>query len=92
MGERRQERTLQHLSLGRALGLPPLLTADIENNLVNVPSEDGLFGNAVYDAVGIRIKELPLSAERVLDAIQGQDGTEYSIDVEALRKTEADQR
>ena len=70
----------------------PLLTADIENNLVNVPFEDGLFDKAVYDAVGVRIIELPLSAERVLEAIQGQDGTEYSIDVEALRKTEPDQR
>jgi hypothetical protein len=42
--------------------------------------------------LGVRIKELPLSAEKVLAALQGQDGPEYVIDVEALRKTEADQR
>ena len=82
---------------------------EIENILIEVPSEDGPFGaravaeppgfgppaaiaNAIYDAVGVRIKELPLSAERVLAAIQGQDGEQYSIDVEALRRAEADQR
>jgi len=82
---------------------------EIENILVEVPSDDGPFGaravaeppgfgppaaiaNAIYDAVGVRIKELPLSAERVLAAIQGKDGSKYSIDVEALRKAEAEQR
>ena len=79
---------------------------EIENILVNVPTEAGPFGaravaeppgfgppaaiaNAIYDAVGVRIKELPLSAERVLAALQGQDGEEFDIDVEALRKAEA---
>ena len=82
---------------------------EIENILVEVPSDDGPFGaravaeppgfgppaaiaNAIYDAVGVRIKELPLSAERVLAAIQGKYGSKYSIDVEALRKAEAEQR
>lgn len=81
---------------------------EIENILVNVPSEDGPFGvravaeppgfgppaaiaNAIYDAVGVRIKELPLSAERVLAALQGQDGGEIVIDVESLRRAEAQQ-
>ncbi|HLF04312.1 MAG TPA: molybdopterin cofactor-binding domain-containing protein, partial [Dehalococcoidia bacterium] len=45
--------------------------------------------NAIYDAVGVRIKDLPLSAERVLAALQGQDGGEIKIDVEALRRAEA---
>ena len=36
--------------------------------------------DAIYDAVGVRIKELPLSAERVLTALQGQDGGEIVID------------
>lgn len=75
MGARRQERSLQHLPLGRPLGCPQAAIA-----------------NAIYDALGVRIKELPLSAEKVLAALQGQDGPEYVIDVEALRKTEADQR
>ena len=79
---------------------------EIENILVNVPSEDGPFGaravaeppgfgppaaiaNAIYDAVGVRIKELPLSAERVLAALQGQDGGETKMDVDLLRRAEA---
>ena len=44
--------------------------------------------NAIYDAVGVRIKELPLSADRVLAALQRQDGDEYHLDVEALKKAE----
>ena len=47
--------------------------------------------NAIFDAVGVRIKELPLSAERVLAALQGQDSGEVVIDVEALREAEAQQ-
>ncbi len=79
---------------------------EIENILVNVPSEDGPFGaravaeppgfgppaaiaNAIYDAVGVRIKELPLSAERVLAALQGQDNGESKMDVDLLRRAEA---
>ena len=81
---------------------------EVENILINVPSEDGPFGaravaeppgfgppaaiaNAIFDAVGVRIKELPLSAERVLAALQGQDDGEVVIDVEALREAEAQQ-
>ena len=62
---------------------------EIENVLVEVPSEDGPFGlravaeppgfgppaaiaNAIYDAVGVRIRTLPLSPERVLAAMQGR--------------------
>jgi hypothetical protein len=44
--------------------------------------------NAIYDAVGVRIKDLPLSAERVLAALQGRD-VEIKLDVEALRRAEA---
>ncbi len=43
--------------------------------------------NAVYDAVGVRIKELPLSGERVLAALNGQDA-EIDFDVDALRRAE----
>ena len=79
---------------------------EIENILINVPTDDGPFGaravaeppgfgppaaiaNAIYDAVGIRIKELPLSAERVLAAIQSGTVPEFQIDADALRLTEA---
>ena len=44
--------------------------------------------NAIYDAVGVRIQELPLSAERVLAALQGQDSPEITIDVDSLRRAE----
>ena len=45
--------------------------------------------NAIYDAVGVRIKTLPLSAERVLAALQGQTGDEARMDVDLLRQAEA---
>ena len=79
---------------------------EIENVLVEVPSEDGPFGlravaeppgfgppaaiaNAIYDAVGVRIRTLPLSPERVLAAMQGREPEDYGMDVEALRAAEA---
>ena len=43
--------------------------------------------NAVYDAVGVRIKELPLSGERVLAALNGQN-PDIELDVDALRRAE----
>ncbi len=43
--------------------------------------------NAIYDAVGVRINELPLSGERVLAALQGRS-PEIDLDVDALRKAE----
>ena len=78
---------------------------EIENVLVEVPSEDGPFGlravaeppgfgppaaiaNAIYDAVGVRIRTLPLSPERVLSAMQGREPEDYGMDVEALRAAE----
>ena len=79
---------------------------EIENVLVEVPSEDGPFGlravaeppgfgppaaiaNAIYDAVGVRIRTLPLSPERVLAAMQGREPEDYGMDAEALRAAEA---
>ena len=44
-------------------------------------SEGGLIGidaaiaNAVYDAVGVRIKDLPITAEKVLKALKEKEGT-----------------
>ena len=85
--------------------LMPLATdmPEIENILVNVPAEDGPFGAravaeppgvgppaAIANAIGVRIKELPLSAERVLATLRGENGGEFEFDVEALRKAEAD--
>ena len=43
--------------------------------------------NAVYDAVGVRVKELPLSGERVLAALNGQNA-DIDFDVDALRRAE----
>ena len=79
---------------------------EIENVLVEVPSEDGPFGlravaeppgfgppaaiaNAIYDAVGVRIRTLPLSPERVLAAMQGRDPEDYGMDPDAIRAVEA---
>jgi len=45
--------------------------------------------NAIFDAVGVRIKTLPLSAERVLAAIQGRIEDEYTVDADELRAAEA---
>ena len=78
----------------------------IENILVEVPSEDGPFGlravaeppgfgppaaiaNAIFDAVGVRIRTLPLSAERVKAALEGRDIDHYEMDIEGLRAAEA---
>ncbi len=47
-------------------------------------------GNAIYDAVGVRIKELPFSAERVRAAVNGEPLPEYRVDVAALRRAEED--
>ena len=43
--------------------------------------------NAVYDAVGMRVKQLPLSGERVLAALNGQQD-DIPFDVDALRRSE----
>ncbi len=43
--------------------------------------------NAVYDAVGVRVKELPLSGERVLAALNGENA-DIDFDVETLRSAE----
>ena len=43
--------------------------------------------NAVYDAVGVRVKELPLSGERVLAALNGED-KDIPFDVDTLRRAE----
>ena len=44
--------------------------------------------NAIYDAVGVRINEMPLSAERVLAALNGQTPAEVPLDVDALKRAE----
>ena len=43
--------------------------------------------NAVYDAVGVRVKELPLSGERVLAALKGENA-DILFDVASLRRAE----
>jgi len=44
--------------------------------------------NAIFDAVGVRIRELPLSGERVLAALQGTGTAEIKLDVDALKEAE----
>ena len=47
--------------------------------------------NAIYDAVGVRIRQLPFTAERVLAALQGRGGPERTVDVDSLRRREREQ-
>lgn len=47
--------------------------------------------NAIYDAVGVRIRELPLSGERVLAALNGQLGEEVAYigdELDELKRAE----
>ncbi len=44
--------------------------------------------NAIYDAVGVRINELPFSAERVLAALQGKETENRTVDVDSLKRRE----
>jgi CO/xanthine dehydrogenase Mo-binding subunit len=51
---------------GMSIGEPPV-----------VPTAAAI-ANAVHDAVGVRIKDLPITAERVLDALKALRGEESS--------------
>jgi len=42
--------------------------------------------NAIEDAVGVRIKELPLSADHILRALQGEPPPEITLDLALLRR------
>jgi CO/xanthine dehydrogenase Mo-binding subunit len=42
--------------------------------------------NAIADAVGVRLKELPLSADKVLRALQGEPPEEVTLDLALLRR------
>jgi xanthine dehydrogenase molybdenum-binding subunit len=42
--------------------------------------------NAIDDAVGVRLKELPLSADKVLQALQGEPPEEINLDLALLRR------
>ena len=76
---------------------------EIENILVEVPTEEGPFGaravaeppgfgppaaiaNAVYDAIGVRIKDLPITPEKILAALRGEPMEEPKLDVQALKE------
>jgi hypothetical protein len=41
--------------------------------------------NAIADATGVRLKELPLSAEKILRALQGEPQEPIELDVDLLR-------
>ena len=42
--------------------------------------------NAIEDAVGVRIKDLPLSAEKILRALQGEPPEAFALDADLLRQ------
>jgi hypothetical protein len=41
--------------------------------------------NAIADAVGVRLKELPLSPEKILRALRGEPPEEVTLDLALLR-------
>lgn len=71
-----QTLNLDSFKIPNFLDIPPI-DAGV---LIEQPDPVGLVpvaaavANAVYDAVGVRIRELPISAEKVLTAIQQQHG------------------
>jgi carbon-monoxide dehydrogenase large subunit len=48
-------------------------------------------GNAIFDAIGVRIKDLPFTPEKVKAALQSKESPEGKLDVDALRKAEESQ-
>ena len=40
--------------------------------------------NAVYDALGVRIKDLPITSEKILAALRGEEMEEPKVDIESL--------
>jgi CO/xanthine dehydrogenase Mo-binding subunit len=42
--------------------------------------------NAIEDAVGVRLKELPLTADKILRALQGEAPEEIALDLDLLRR------
>ena len=48
-------------------------------------------GNAIYDAMGVRIRSLPFTPEKVRAAIHGENTEEYAVDVDVLRRAEEQQ-
>jgi hypothetical protein len=42
--------------------------------------------NAIEDAVGVRLKELPLSADNILRALRGEPLEEVTLDLALLRR------
>jgi hypothetical protein len=42
--------------------------------------------NAIEDAVGVRLKALPLSADQILRALQGEALEEITLDLALLRR------
>lgn len=75
-------RSFERYNMPRITDMPPLTSILVESNDPNGPygakglAEPAFTGippsiaNAIYDAVGVRIKELPITPEKVLKALQ----------------------
>ena len=46
------------------------------------------FANPIFDAVGVRINNMPLAAERVLAALPSKAAEDILMDVDALKRAE----
>jgi CO/xanthine dehydrogenase Mo-binding subunit len=67
--------------------IPPLQTVLVQEELGPLPFQGksigensitpiiGALANAVYDAVGVRIVDLPITAEKIYQALQARQGT-----------------
>lgn len=74
--------------LPRTMGLPPMETILVETNDPEGPfgakgmgeasllPTSAAIANAIYDAVGVRIKELPITPEKIIKALQEKEQTQ----------------
>ena len=79
---------LAHYRLPRSMGMPPMETILIETNDPEGPfgakgmgeasllPTSAAIANAIEDAVGVRIKELPITPDKVLKALQEKEQSE----------------
>ena len=71
--------TIASIAVGKAIN-PMLLEGQVYGGATQGIGEPGLvptapaIANAIYDAVGVRIKDLPITPEKVLAALKQKQG------------------
>ena len=74
------ETTLVHGGMGPA----PFHSKEIGESAISQVAP--AIANAVYDAVGVRIKDLPITAEKVFAALRGRSGKELKTRDQLVRR------